>query len=311
MTSRVRRTLFIAGAVLVFFLLAGATYQGVATALERRQFPHPGKLVDVGGHQLHLYCEGNGLPTVVLEAPAAGMSAAWGWVHPRIAQITRVCSYDRAGLGWSEAGDRPYDPAAVPEQLRTLLQRANEKAPYVLVGHDLGAALATVYAARFGEDLAALVLVDAPSQSDREAQRARLIRFVTVSPWLARAGVLRASRLLSGYAAGLPGPSAGPLRGFLNRPDHLTRAARELARWDDAIDMAAAATPGLALRVITVETPRRGDLRFLNDPAQADVVSAAIEDTVRTAAPESTGDLKVSGYRPSTGAQPAATSSYR
>src|SRR6185295_9588793 len=108
--ASVRRAAIRVAAVLFFMVLAGATYQGVATAFERRQFRHPGRLVDVGGHQLHIYCSGEGSPTVVLEAGGAGMSAAWGWVQPRIAKATRVCSYDRAGLGWSESGDSSYDP---------------------------------------------------------------------------------------------------------------------------------------------------------------------------------------------------------
>ena len=73
MMRRLRRIVFTILTVAVVILLAGATYQGVATALERRQYPHPGKLVDVGGHQLHIYCTGEGAPAVVLEAPATGM----------------------------------------------------------------------------------------------------------------------------------------------------------------------------------------------------------------------------------------------
>ena len=107
----IRRIVLTSTAVVMFLILAGATYQGAATALERRQFPHPGRLVEIGGRQLHIYCAGEGSPTVVLEAPAAGMSAAWGWVQPAVAKSTRVCSYDRAGLGWSEAGDSQYDPS--------------------------------------------------------------------------------------------------------------------------------------------------------------------------------------------------------
>ncbi len=140
--ARTQRRLLQAAAVLMFLVLAGATSQGVATALERREFPHPGRMVDVGGHQLHLYCTGEGTPTVILEAPAAGLSAAWGWIQPEIAETTRVCSYDRAGLGWSEAGDRPFDPAQVPVQLRALLEAAQERGPYVIAGQGLGAALA-------------------------------------------------------------------------------------------------------------------------------------------------------------------------
>src|SRR5215212_6321134 len=158
-----RRALVAAMAVLIFILLAGATYQGVATALERREFPRPGGLVSVGDHQLHIYCTGNGSPAVILEASAAGLSAAWGDVQSRLAAKTRVCSYDRAGLGWSEASDdRPYDPGRVPEELRALLSGANEKGPFVVVGQGLGAALAQMYAGRPDSEAVALVLIDPP-----------------------------------------------------------------------------------------------------------------------------------------------------
>ena len=274
-----KRTLLTAGAVLVFLVLAGATYQGVATALERRQFPHPGRLVDVGGHQLHLHCEGSGAPLVVLEAPAGGMSAAWGWVQTRVAKTTRVCSYDRSGLGWSEAGDRAYEPLAVAEQLRALLQKANEPAPYVVVGHELGASLATLYASQFGDDVAALVLVDARPSGDLTERRARATRLVNASPWLARAGLLRVTRGFSRRAAGLPDESAGALGAFLNRPDHLTRTSRELARWDEAVNVAAGAPLRQGLPTMHVDTGLR-EFSFLTNPAQADVVSDAIEKAV-------------------------------
>ena len=274
-----KRTLLTAGAVLVFLVLAGATYQGVATALERRQFPHPGRLLDVGGHQLHLHCEGTGSPVVVLEAPAGGMSAAWGWVQTRVAKTTRVCSYDRSGLGWSEAGDRPYEPIVVAEQLRALLQTANERAPYLLVGQELGASLATLYASQFGDEVAALVLVDERPSGDLTDRRARATRLVDVSPWLARAGLLRVTRVFSRRASGLPEESAGALGAFLNRPDHLTRTSRELAQWDEAVNVAAGAPLRQGLRVVHVDTGLR-EFSFLTNPAQADVVSAAIEQLV-------------------------------
>ena len=115
--SRLRRTTRAIVALLAFFVLAGATYQGVATALERHRFQRPGGLVDAGGHQLHIFCMGQGSPVVLLEAAAGSMSVAWGWIQPEIARMTRVCSYDRAGLGWSEAGDGQYIPSRVPEEL--------------------------------------------------------------------------------------------------------------------------------------------------------------------------------------------------
>ena len=280
MPSRLRRALLTAAAVLLFLVLAGATYQGVATALERRRFPHPGQLVDLGGHQLHIYCTGEGSPTVVLEAPATGMSAAWGWVQPEVAVATRVCSYDRAGLGWSEAGGRPYQPAAVAGDLRALLQGAGERAPYVIVGQGLGAAFASLHAATLGADVAALVLIDAPAPGALVSQLDPRVSLVDASPWLARAGVLRATRLLSGDAAGLPAASAGALAAFLNRPDHLTRSARELSLWDDTMRLAEAAALDPSLPVLRITAPDSGSTAFLTEPDAARAVSTGIISVV-------------------------------
>ena len=272
--AHIRRSLFRAGAVVTFVILAGATYQGAATALERRQFPHPGSLIDIGDRQLHLHCVGEGSPAVVLEAPAAAMSAAWGWVQPALAQTTRVCSYDRAGLGWSEAGDQPYDPAAVAEQLHALLQRSAERGPYVLVGHGLGATFATLYAARFGADVRSLVLVDLPAATrDGSEVTMRLLR---ASPWLARAGILRVTGVLSDSVAGLPEAAAGPMAAFLNRPDHLTRAATELAHWDDTVRLASDAALSADLTIVPVSTGAAERISFLTDPARATDVTSAI-----------------------------------
>ena len=148
MNPRVRRILISATVVVVVALLAGATYQGVATALERREFRAPGHMIDVGGHQLHLYCTGEGAPPVILEAPGIIPSAAWGWVQLTVAKTTRVCSYDRAGLGWSEASVQPFDPARVPEELHALLAGGNVQGPYVLAGQALGAAFVRLCAKR-------------------------------------------------------------------------------------------------------------------------------------------------------------------
>lgn len=268
-----------AGALLLLMVLVGATYQGVTTALERRQFPHPGRMVDVGGHQLHIYCTGSGMPTVVFEAPAAGMSAAWGWVQPLVAETTRACSYDRAGLGWSEAGDRPYDPVVATDELRALLDAAKEPGPYVLVGQGLGAALATIYASRNGDSVSALVLIDPPGQTAGE-RVGRYPRLLNASPWLARTGILRATHLLSRNAVGLPEPARGVLSAFLNRPDHLTRAARELAFWEHTAQTATAAQIRSDLRVERIEIAGPNRVAILGDRAAAEKVAAAILEVV-------------------------------
>jgi pimeloyl-ACP methyl ester carboxylesterase len=266
-----RRAIGAVTAILVFILLLGATYQGVATALERREFARPGGLVSVGDHQLHIYCTGRGTPSVVLEAPAAGLSAAWADVQRQLSAVTRVCSYDRAGLGWSESGDRPFDPDVVPGELRTLLTRANVPGPFVVVGHGLGAAFARMYAARPDADAVALVLVDPPAGST--AMQPGWI--MPASPWLARTGVLRAGRILSSRADGLAG--GGALQAFLNRPDHLARAADELLAWNDLVQQTAGLQPASSrTRVMTVDL-RTGDrIAFLTNPAAVDRVVAAI-----------------------------------
>ena len=285
MVARVRRRFLQATAVIVFIVLAGATYQGVATALERRQFPHPGQLADVGGHQLHLYCTGAGSPTVLLEAPAAGMSAAWGWVQPAIAEETRVCSYDRAGLGWSEAGTRAFDPSDVANQLFALVQGAGEQPPFVIAGHGFGAALARLDAQRFDDLVSAIVLIDPPAALSGAPPRDGDVRLVALSPWLARTGVLRVTGMLANQAAGLPHPAGGALTAFLYRPDHLARASRELARWDDVMAMAASApVPGTA-RLVEVSAAGDARVAFLATRAQADVATHAILDAARAARP--------------------------
>lgn len=278
---RIQRVFVTIGVVIVILMLVGATYQGVATALERRQFPRPGGMVDVGGHQLHIYCVGEGGPTVILEAPAAGLSAAWGWVQPPVGRATRVCSYDRAGLGWSEAADGPYEPAAATRELHALLDHAGERGPFVIVGHGLGAAFATLFASQFGDDTSALVLVDPPVPGGSRDRHA-LVRLGRISPWMARAGILRATEMLSRSAVGLPEPSGGALRAFLNRPDHLTRSAQELARWEDIVTRAADARVRPDLPVVRLQATGDHRVAFLAEQALAAPVAKAVLEVVST-----------------------------
>lgn len=278
--SRRRRWTLRVVALAGFLALAGVTYQGVATALERREFPRPGRLVDVGGHQLHIDCVGQGAPIVVLDAPAAGLSAAWGRVQPEVAQFTRVCSYDRAGLGWSEAREQPFGPQVAVEELRRLLAGANEKGPFVLTGQGLGASLAQTFAGNFPTDTAGLVLVDLPGTDAAGTDSALLVRFPRLTPWLARVGILRGFRLHERLAEGLPDSSRGALATFLDRPDHLTRSARELVRWNDVVAEGASAQPGPHVAVRRVDTSATGRIAFLTGEADAARVNAAIREVV-------------------------------
>jgi len=280
LSQRTRHIVFAVAGLLTFIILAGVTYQSVATALERRQFPYPGRLIDVGDHQLHLHCTGEGTPTVVLESPAAGLSTSWDWVQNDLAKTTRVCSYDRAGLGWSEAGERPYAAARVPDELHTLLERAGEQAPFILAGHELGASFARMFASRYRETTAAIVLIDDPGGAAGSASR-RVPRMVRAWPWLARVGLLRVTRTLSRRAAGLPAESGGAARAFLNRPDHLTRGALEVAHMGETAQAAAAETLDPALPIVEVSANSTEPPVLLDSADRAREVTRAIEQMVK------------------------------
>lgn len=276
---RLRRTIRLVVVLVAVFVLAGATYQGVVTALERHRYERPGGLVDAGGHQLHIHCTGKGSPIVVLEAAAGSMSPGWAWVQPEVAKITRVCSYDRSGLGWSEAGDGRYIPARVPEELRVLLDRANETGPVVLVGHEAGALFARMFAARFASNTAALVLIDDPTVEPAPSGPA----FVSAWPWLARIGVLRLSNSLQALATGLPGESGDAMRAFLNRPDHLTRAALELSRLPEVEATARTTSLPPDIVVTSLSVGSRGQPAMLVSPEAAAQVTQAIGATITRA----------------------------
>ena len=260
-------------AIFLFLVLVGMTYQSVATAVERRELERPGRFIDVGGHQLHIHCLGQGSPTVVLEAAAGGMSAAWGWVQPDVATVTRVCAYDRAWLGWSEGGDEGYVPARTLEELHTLLINANEQGPFVLVGHELGASVVRDFATRFDDETAAVVLVQ-----ETGARTGGL--FVRLWPWLARVGLLRVTGALSHLAAELPRESGDVVRIFLNRPDHLARGAREALSAGEAEAESASRVVDPAIPVTTVTTTSRGHPAMLSTREQADAVTRAVRETV-------------------------------
>lgn len=118
------------------------------------------------GRRLNLVCQGSGLPTVVLEAGLGDTSAAWHLVQPEVARLTRVCAYDRAGLGLSDPGPLPRTSSAIVHDLHRLLHRAELPPPYVIVAHSMGALGAMLFADRHLPELAGMVLVD-PSFPDQ------------------------------------------------------------------------------------------------------------------------------------------------
>jgi pimeloyl-ACP methyl ester carboxylesterase len=183
---------------LLVLVVVGAIYQAIATERAERAHPPPGEMVDVGGHRLHINCVGQGSPTVVLDAALGAMSALWVRVQQEVSGTTRVCAYDRAGMGWSESGPEPRDAEQVTGELHALLEGAAiGQGPYVLVGHSYGGLYTQTYAARYPDETAGVVLVDSshPEQFDRlpEGQEnyEQAQRLYAVAPLLARLGVVR------------------------------------------------------------------------------------------------------------------------
>jgi pimeloyl-ACP methyl ester carboxylesterase len=157
------------GLVLVL-LLAGVVFQFVMTRIDARRYPAPGEMVEVGGYSLHLYCTGSeaGAPTVVMDSGLGGTVLDWQLVQPELAKSTRVCTYDRAGMGWSEAGSQPRTSRQIIKELHTLLGNAGVRGPYVLVGHSFGGTNMQVYASQYPDEVAGIVLVDSALE-DEEA----------------------------------------------------------------------------------------------------------------------------------------------
>jgi pimeloyl-ACP methyl ester carboxylesterase len=144
-------------------LLSGAVTTAHAQDSSRAPFPAPGRLIDVGGWKLHLNCTGaktGSQPTVILESGIGDFSVEWSLVQPGVAKFTRVCSYDRAGDGWSEMGPFPRTYRQIVYELHTLLERAGERGPFVLVGHSYGCWLVRAYQSTYPADVAGLVLLD-------------------------------------------------------------------------------------------------------------------------------------------------------
>ena len=158
--------MFLIGLVLA---LAGMIYENISEARDRRFNPEDGRLYDVGGFKMQMDCTGEGSPTVILESGLGDSYLSWRKVQPQIAKFTRVCSYDRAGIGYSDSSSQPRTSKVIAGELHTLLQAARIAPPYVLVGHSMGGYNVRLYANLYRNEVTGMVLVDAshPDQDNR------------------------------------------------------------------------------------------------------------------------------------------------
>jgi len=147
--------------ILVLALFASALYNSACVRLLQSRYPVPGTLYQVNGHAMHLYCTGTGSPAVVLEAGLGDDWIYWQKVQPEVAKTTRACSYDRAGVGWSDSQPDPRDAKNIALQLHALLHQANEAGPFLLVGGSAGGFYIREFTAMYPTEAAGLVFVDA------------------------------------------------------------------------------------------------------------------------------------------------------
>jgi pimeloyl-ACP methyl ester carboxylesterase len=148
---------------------AGFLYQNISEARDRRFNPMQGQLVEVGGRKMHINCTGQGVPTVILDAGLGDTYLSWQKVQPEIAKFVQVCSYDRAGIGYSDASSQPRTSRVIATELHELLQAAHIPPPYIFVGHSMGGYDVRVFAGMYRTEVAGMVLVDAshPDQENR------------------------------------------------------------------------------------------------------------------------------------------------
>jgi pimeloyl-ACP methyl ester carboxylesterase len=196
LTPWIKKVLLWSVVALLVSLVVGAIYQGIPTEVDQRAaFPGPGEMVNVGDHRLHMNCVGQGSPTVVLDGGWGYTSVEWsGWVHPEVAKHTRVCAYDRAGLGWSEPGPGPPDATRVASDLHALLREASEEGPDVLVGQSIAGLYSRIYADQYPEEVAGMVLVDSTHPVQFEGSRLVVTMNKAagvLGPLLARTGISR------------------------------------------------------------------------------------------------------------------------
>ena len=199
---RICEWIALSAAIVVFLAAAASTlFNALAIHHYRAIYPPQGRLYTVDGYKMHLYCTGEGSPTIVLDAGLGNDSLIWANVQPTLSKTTRVCSYDRAGFGWSDLQPRPRDAHRITDQLHTLLTHAGIKGPIVLMGHSIAGLYIRDYAARYPQNLSGLIFVDGstPLQEDRFPGRTKLVLLkakleLLQTKWLYVLGIPRITR---------------------------------------------------------------------------------------------------------------------
>lgn len=222
-------------------IVTGLVYQRVATSRDLARTPAPGRLVNVGEHRLHIWCMGSGKPTVVLESGLGGNAFGWVAVRVKVAQVTQVCTYDRAGFGYSDEGPSPRSAGRIADELAQLLDSARIEQPVIVAGASLGGLNARVFATKYPAKVAGLILVDASHEDQQkrlvaagfQLENASDLKFI---PIVSALGLMR----LRGQTLGTsPEHADSSVRPYIRATVHRTSRYRALLQETMAFDSSA------------------------------------------------------------------------
>ncbi len=297
------RTLLLA--VLACMCIAPPTVNGAQSAAPEKG-PAPGRLIDAGGFRLHLNCVGHGTPTVVFDTGAGSWSLHWTHVQRQLSEAgATVCTYDRAGLGWSEESPAPRRTSRMVDELHLLLHNAGITPPVLLVGHSLGAWNVRAYQARYPEEVAGLVLLDGA----HEAQWQRLpavawqLTRASVSGTRARAEEARAGKIAvdgiarAGFLKFVPDVRDAYVAAMLDPRTYVTIAAETESAGESAKDVPPSTPGSLGDLPIVVLTARNSFAAFANTPIPREESNAIWLDLQRELAALSRDGLQLFSER--------------
>jgi pimeloyl-ACP methyl ester carboxylesterase len=225
-----------------------------------------GQLIDIGGRRLHALITGDhkGKLPIVLEAGLTATSSCWAWVQDELSKTTKVLSYDRAGLGWSDPTREPKDARSIATDLHRLLDAAKFPKPFVFVGHSMGGIFGRAYASMFPNEIAGMALIDAshPEQIERSPNIKKALRrffwFLKATPYMASCGVMKVCGDfgMSAQAAGLPDAHTAVAKNFFSNARHMRETVREAEQWFTSAGQVKEETLG-DLPLVTLTAPEK------------------------------------------------------
>jgi pimeloyl-ACP methyl ester carboxylesterase len=257
---------------------------GIAMAAGDWGDPPRGQLVDVDGRKQRIVCEGEarpGVPTVIFESGIYSGSADWGYIQPEIAKGGRTCSYDRAGMGWSQPSTNPRDAGSMARELHQLLGAAGERGPYVLVGHSMAGLLTRAYLGQHPNEVVGLVLIDAVDPQAATFQSAeiwirRAASFARFGAGVSSFGLVKPLAPFYANKIGQSGIPAREKRRMFGAPSHMRASSAEIDAILQSGPAALAAEPYLAalpIATITAGPVREGMSQWKESQARAARIS--------------------------------------